>query len=490
MHEAVPKILSHFNEPSRLGTSMALGRAAVAAFSVRAARTVRISRSDVAIEKKSQIDLMLKGRDPLTKLDGLSGLQTAVGNSFAIPGPSALIMLRIDNLRPIIASQGHSAGESLLISVAERLKKLWPTVRWSRLVGDDFGFVLKGVHTDSQLEEAALVILRSVEQPVQTLQGDFVCSASLGIARILGQAVRSENSVAGVLLAAFSALGDASAAGGSQWSIYDTKRDRADALRSSTKEELHAAIESGQIVPHYQPIVDLRNGQIVGLEVLARWEHPTRGILPPDLFIPMAEEMQLAGRISHFLMRRVVAESRQWPTHLYFAFNASPGQLREVIDLVTTSRPWPEGALDPKRLEIEITESALIEDLEVARTVIEVLQAAGTRVVLDDFGIGYSNFFHLRELPFDKIKIDKSFVLDLGLDPRADACVKTMIALGKSLDIEMVAEGLEKDGIADYLAELGCRYGQGYLYSGPVPAEVISKLLRNRIITGGASVTG
>ncbi len=366
----------------------------------------------------------------------------------------------------------------MLIAVAERLKRLWPTERWSRLIGDDLGFVLSGVNGSLQVEAAALAILRSVEAPVQTFEGELVCKASLGIARITGQAVRSGDDVGATVLAAYSAVRKASAGGGSQWSLFDSEQHRSDVLRDSVKAELRAAIEGGQIVPYYQPIVDLRTGVIVGLEVLARWEHPTRGVLPPDLFIPMAEEMHCAGLISQTLMRRVIADSRYWPTSIYFAFNASPGQLRELINLIRVPPSWPEGSLDPKRLEIEITESALIEDLEVARTVIELLQAAGTRVVLDDFGIGYSNFFHLRELPFDKIKIDKSFILDLGLDPRADACVRTMIALGQSLDIEMVAEGVEKSCIAKYVADLGCRYGQGFLYSVPAAASGVSSLLR------------
>ena len=476
MEEVVSNLSGPLSDPSRLLPSMAVGCGAIAALSVRVARAVRRPRKS-GRESKANVELMLKGRDPLTRLDDYDSLRGVVAGKLATRSAAALIMLRFDNLDKIIADRGHSAGERVLVMAAERLKKLWPTERWSRLVGDDFGFVLGGIYEQSQIEAAALTILRCVETPMETFDGEIVCSASLGIAPMQGQAARSEADVGATMLAAFSALRKASVAGGGQWSMFDPSLHRADVLRDSVKEELGTAIDNGQIIPYYQPIVDLTTGEIVGLEVLARWEHPTRGVLPPDLFIPMAEEMQLAGRISQTLMRRVIADSRYWPTSIYFAFNASPGQLRELINLVRVRPSWPEGSLDPKRLEIEITENALIEDLEVAKTVIELLQAAGTRVVLDDFGIGYSNFFHLRELPFDKIKIDKSFVLDLGLDPRADACVRTMIALGKSLDIEMVAEGVEKKGIAKYVADLGCRYGQGFLYSPPVSAQAVSGLL-------------
>ena len=490
MDEAITNVAGLFSEPSRLFPSMAFGCSALAALSVRTVRAVRGTRLDRVKQNKVNAEFLLKGRDPLTRLDDYDALRVAVSGKLAARTPAALFVLRLDNLQTIIGDHGHGAGECVMVGVADRLRKLWPTERWSRLIGDDLGLVLGGMYESTQIEAAAIAILRSVEEPMQTFDGELVCSASLGIAPIPGQAGRSDCDVGATFLAAFAAVGRASAAGGSQWSLFDSVQQRAEVLRDSVKEELRAAIENGRIIPYYQPIVDLRTGEIVGLEVLARWEHPTRGVLPPDVFIPMAEELQLAGLISQTLMRRVIADSRYWPTSIYFAFNASPGQLRELISLVRVPPSWPEGALDPKRLEIEITESALIEDLEVARTVIELLQAAGTRVVLDDFGIGYSNFFHLRELPFDKIKIDKSFVLDLGLDPRADACVRTMIALGESLDIEMVAEGVEKGHIAKYVADLGCRYGQGYLYSVPVSADAVSALLRKPIQSDPLTLVG
>ena len=481
MDEALSNVAGLLGEPYQLFPSVAFGCSALAALSVRVIRAVRGPRVGRGERNKANVEFLLKGRDPLTRLEDYDALRVALAGKLAARAPSALFVLRLDNLQSIIGDHGHLVGESVLVGVADRLRKLWPTERWSRLIGDDFGFVLGGMQEATQIEAAAIAILRAVEDPMRTFEGELVCSASLGIASIPGQAARSDLDVGATFLAAFAAVGRASAAGGSQWSLFDSIQQRAESLRDSVKEELRAAIDNGQIIPYYQPIVDLGTGEIVGLEVLARWEHPIRGVLPPDIFIPMAEEMQLAGLISQTLMRRVVADARYWPTSIYFAFNASPGQLRELISLIRMPPSWPEGALDPRRLEIEITESALIEDLEVARTVIELLQAAGTRVVLDDFGIGYSNFFHLRELPFDKIKIDKSFVLDLGLDPRADACVRTMIALGKSLDIEMVAEGVEKGRIAKYVADLGCRYGQGYLYSVPVSADAVSALLRKPV---------
>ena len=232
------------------------------------------------------------------------------------------------------------------------------------------------------------------------------------------------------------------------------------------------------MIPYYQPIVALQDGRLVGLEVLARWQHPTRGLLPPELFIPLAEQMNLTGQITETLMRRVIADARDWPAWLYFAFNVSPGQLRELIGLVRNPPVWPEGMLDPERLEVEVTESALMEDMAVAREVIALLQQRGTRVVLDDFGDGYSNFSHLRALPFDRIKIGRGFVADVAACKRAEACVRAMLALAGSLGIPVVAEGVESAASEARMAELGCRFGQGFHYSEPVAYSGVAALLR------------
>jgi EAL domain-containing protein (putative c-di-GMP-specific phosphodiesterase class I) len=282
----------------------------------------------------------------------------------------------------------------------------------------------------------------------------------------------------GIMHAAQVALAEVKNAGGGAFRFYSPARCAAERVREKLKDDLRTAVFSNQIIPYYQPIVDLRTGQMVGLEVLARWQHPERGLIMPDLFIPVAEELNLAGHITQTLMRRVVRDARDWPNWVYFALNVSPGQLRELIGLMRQPPVWPEGELDPARLEIEVTESALIDDVEVAREVIGLLQARGTRVVLDDFGLGYSNIFHLRELPFDRMKIDKSFVMDSQTDPRADACVRAMLALGQSLGIEMVAEGIETEEAMRHMAELGCTYGQGYLFSEPVPAGSVYGLIR------------
>jgi diguanylate cyclase (GGDEF)-like protein len=386
-----------------------------------------------------------------------------------------LLLIDIDRFKSINASYGHRIGDEVLMAAAARLRALVTDAdQVARLSGDEFAILLDAARGRDDVEGAALNITRSMLSAISAGMQNVACSASIGVALMPDHGVDADS----VMRAAYVALEEVKTAGGGGFRFYNPASCAAARSREEMKEELRAAINAGQIVPFYQPIVDLRTGVMLGLEVLARWQHPDRGIIKPDVFIPLAEEMHLAGAITQLLMRRLVRDARDWPNWVYFSLNVSPGQLREMIAMLRDPPLWPEGELDPTRLEIEVTESALIEDIEVAREMMSLLQARGTRVVLDDFGVGYSNILHLRELPFDRIKIDKSFVLDSEKDARAEACIRAMLALGNSLGIDMVAEGIETKEVAAHLAKLGCRYGQGYLYSEPVPASAVFGLMR------------
>jgi diguanylate cyclase (GGDEF)-like protein len=424
-------------------------------------------------------------RDSMTSLPNRAGFNEALGRRLQAGTRSALVLVDLDKFKTINAVHGHRVGDEVLVATADRLRQLMPEIdQIARLGGDEFGMLLDAARGRDDVESAVLGILRAMLAPVVTGTGTVECSASIGVALMPDHAL----DVDGVLRAAHTALDEVKADGGGAFRFYNPTRNAAEQVRAEMRDNLKGAIAAGQIIPYYQPIVDLRTGQMVGLEVLARWDHPTRGILSPDLFIPMAEDLQLSGQITQALIRRLTRDARDWPNWLYFAVNVSPGQLRELIGMLRNPPVWSEGEIDPKRLEIEVTENALIEDLDIAREMMALLHARGTRVVLDDFGIGYSNIFHLRELPFDRIKIDRSFVMDSASDPRAEACVRAMLALGSSLGIEMVAEGIEKPDIAAHLERLGCRFGQGYLYSEPVPASSVYGLMRRLHAPSGAMV--
>ncbi len=412
--------------------------------------------------------------DPLTKLSGRDTFITELGAALKAGTPSALLLIDIDDFSGLNDRYGHRVGDDVLTEVAQRLRSLAPAALSGRMGADRFALLTPLTGDLAGVESAALSILRGLLTPIPCSAGTLDCTVSMGVALLPQQADDTD----AALRAAGEALDLVRASGGAAWRFFDPEAEDSSRQREALAAELHAGLQSGQVVPYYQPIIDLADGRLVGLEVLARWQHPTRGLLLPDLFIPLAEQAKLTGLITETLMRRVVADSRNWPNWLYFAFNVAPGQLRDLIGMIRNPPAWPEGVLDPERLEVEVTESALIEDIEVAREVIALLQMRGTRVVLDDFGIGFSNFFHLRELPFDRIKIDRSFVMDLASDPRAEACVRAMLALGSSLGVQMVAEGISDPDMEARLAGLGCRFGQGYHYSEPVPHGKVAGLLR------------
>jgi diguanylate cyclase (GGDEF)-like protein len=426
--------------------------------------------------RRAELELLRSARrDPLTQLQNRTGFSEALNRRLQAGTRSALLLIDVDAFKSINGRFGHKTGDDLLLAIANRLRQLVPDPEQvARLSSDEFGVLLDAACGRDDIEGAVLNIMRSMLMPFHAGMQTVECSASVGVALLPDHAVDED----AIMRAAHGALTEVKCAGGGAFRFYSPARNAAERVRETLKADLRAAINGNQIIPYYQPIVDLRSGQMVGLEVLARWQHPERGLLTPDLFIPLAEELQLAGQITQTLMRRVVRDARDWPSWVYFALNVSPGQLRELIGMLRDPPTWPEGELDPSRLEIEVTESALIEDVDVAREVISLLQARGTRVVLDDFGIGYSNIFHLRELPFDRMKIDKSFVLDSQKDPRADACIRAMLALGSSLGIQMVAEGIETEETMLHLAQLGCSFGQGYLFSEPVAGGAVYALIR------------
>jgi predicted signal transduction protein with EAL and GGDEF domain len=274
------------------------------------------------------------------------------------------------------------------------------------------------------------------------------------------------------------ALYRAKEAGRGQCRYFQQSMDREVHERAQLETDLRRAIASGQIVPFFQPLVDLKTQRLTGLEVLSRWQHPERGLINPAAFIPVAEDTGQIQALTLAVLRQALGAARDWDPTLTIAVNIAPQQLKDATLGDTLEAVLREQDFPPQRLEIEITENALIGDLALARSVLHDLKARGMRVALDDFGTGYSSLSHLSELPFDKIKIDRSFVQSMNERPHSASIVNAVIALGHSLQLATTAEGIETEAHAQALRRLGCGSGQGFLYAKPLPADEVPLLLQ------------
>jgi EAL domain-containing protein (putative c-di-GMP-specific phosphodiesterase class I) len=240
--------------------------------------------------------------------------------------------------------------------------------------------------------------------------------------------------------------------------------------RDLIERELRMAISTAGVQPYFQPLIDLATQRIVGFEALARWTHSTLGSIPPDRFVPVAESCGLINALTDQLLRQAAKAACQWPDNMTLSFNISPLQLKDAALPVRILSILKESGLSPRRLEVEITESALVHDLQGAKEVLGALRIAGVRVALDDFGTGYSSLYHLRNFKVDKIKIDRSFVDGMQREPSASALVKGLLGLGHGLGLVVTAEGVESPAQANALLAQGCDQAQGYLYGRAMPA--------------------
>jgi EAL domain-containing protein (putative c-di-GMP-specific phosphodiesterase class I) len=256
--------------------------------------------------------------------------------------------------------------------------------------------------------------------------------------------------------------------------------------RAALEADLRRAISSGEIRPHYQPFFDLANRRLLGFEVLARWEHPMKGLLLPDLFIPNAEDSGLIGDLTAALLREACRDARAWPHDVTLAVNISPSQLQDRWLPQRLLAIMTETGFPPGRLEVEITENALVNDMDIARGVLTALQNVGVKIALDDFGTGYSSLYHLRELKFDKIKIDRSFVLTMQENGESEKIVNAIVGLSRSLGLVTTAEGIETHASLDQLTELGCDFGQGYHFGAAMPSAEAARLVSGDMDLGEA----
>jgi diguanylate cyclase (GGDEF)-like protein len=424
-----------------------------------------------------RISSSLARHDPLTGLPNRRVLIEAlseIATVASVDQMASLLLIDLDRFKPVNDLHGHAAGDLLLCEVAGRLIALVDGHGMAaRLGGDEFALLLPTVANREQLLKFGDRVVSRLSEPYYIAQHRLEISASVGIAL----APTDGHDGPSLLHAADVALYQAKRAGRGTCRFFEHAMDVALQEQAAIKADLHEAIVGKQIVPYYQPTVDLATQQVNGFEVLARWQHPTRGVLTPDKFIQAAEDMNLLSELTISLFEQVCADAEHLPERHRISLNLSPLQLHDKALFEKMRVLYTEAGLDAGRFEIEITEGALIENIVNARATVDSLRQAGFSVALDDFGTGYSSLYHLREIHFDRVKIDRSFIRDIGTDERAASYADAMIRLGRSLHLNVTAEGVEDEAALNRLMQMGCDVGQGYLFAKPMPMRAVAAAL-------------
>jgi diguanylate cyclase (GGDEF)-like protein/PAS domain S-box-containing protein len=390
----------------------------------------------------------------------------------------AVLVLGLDNFKAVNDTLGHGIGDKLLRGVAKRLRS---TLReedvLARLNSDEFAIVQSGVTRPEDAVLLARRLLEAIGDPYLLDGHSVVIGASIGIAMSPGDGDESDRLLKNADMALSRAKNDFRGT----FSFFEAEMDARAQTRRKIEIELRDAIQNDLLRPYYQPLIDLATGRITGFEALVRWPHPERGMVSPGEFIPVAEETGLINAVGGLMLRRACMDAAHWPDDVRVAVNLSPLQFRVGNLLSTVMDTLKQTGLAATRLELEITETLVLEKSSQVLATLHALRALGVRISMDDFGTGYSSLSYLRSFPFDKIKIDQSFVRDLGSNRDAQAIVRSIISLGKGLGVTITAEGVETEAELSCLRNEGCHEGQGFLFSRARPnAEIVSLLKAQR----------
>ncbi|OYY90602.1 MAG: GGDEF-domain containing protein [Sphingomonas sp. 28-66-16] len=432
-----------------------------------------------AAEERAQL---LAARDPLTGFHNRRSLSEEGAAMFVQADrrqkAMAMLMLDLDHFKTVNDMHGHATGDALLRQVALEIAAVMPSVALTaRFGGDEFAcaFLFDPAHPNT-VERIAERLVSRMAQPFTAEGLQLHISVSIGIARSDFDCP----SIDALMRSADIAMYAAKNAGRNRFAWFDLSMERELQARNELEVGLRTAIPRNEIIPYFEQQVDLITGRLHGFEVLARWEHPLRGLIPPDKFIPIAEETGMIADLSLSIMRQAFMAAKDWDHGLTLSVNLSPWQLRDPWLAQKIIKVLTETGFPAERLEIEITETALFENLALAQSIVGSLKNQGIRLSLDDFGTGYSSLAHLRALPFDRLKIDRSFVSSINENAESAAIVTAIARLGESLNLPITAEGIEDSAIEERLRALGCSKGQGYLYGRPLNATSTRRLLAER----------
>jgi diguanylate cyclase len=385
----------------------------------------------------------------------------------------ALIYLDLDRFKEINDSFGHEAGDQMIVRLAQRVSKvLPPSDIFARMGGDEFAILCANVLGKADVETRARRILDQFKEPYELGERKFIATASVGIA-MAPEHSSSRNELAQL---ADIALYRAKNEGRNRYRIFEHSIGEEMRRRRAIEQGLRSAIDDNQLYVHYQPIYDSDARRMVGVEALLRWKHPTLGAIEPSLLISVAEERGMILRLGEWVLRRACRDAAAWPG-INVAVNVSPIQFRQRDFGAQVENVLAQTGFDPARLELELTEGVIVSDADQAESVMTSLRGMGIRMALDDFGTGYSSLIYLRRFPFDKIKIDRSFLESVESTGESVVLIESVVNLGRALGLTVTAEGVETIEQMRLLQAIGCHEMQGFLFSKPVSAADITLLL-------------
>lgn len=429
---------------------------------------------------------LLAATDPLTQCLNRRSMFEAMEElrgRAAIHGEAiAYCMIDLDNFKQINDMHGHAAGDAVLVMLCERVRALLPReARLARLGGDEFAFVTSyAAGHDNRIDELVSRLFESLAQPFCLPAITVELTLSIGLA-----ADRDADGTIGLVVdtdalmhRADMALYQAKKQGRNRYFWFEPNMESKLRFRNQLETGIRRGIARGEFVPFYEQQVDLESGALVGFEMLARWRSPQIGMISPNIFVPIAEEIGLINELSEQLMAQAFADAREWDDSLTLSINISPIELRDPWFAHRLLKKLVAANFPPQRLEIEITESCLHENIGLVRSMIMSLRNQGVQISLDDFGTGYSSFEQLRDLPFDRIKIDRSLVSELREPGGRSQIVEAIVALGRGLDLPLTAEGVEDEEIVKALKSMGRLKAQGYFYGLPEDSDHVRARLR------------
>ena len=424
----------------------------------------------------------------LATTDGITGLYNRKG--FADRGGElcitagergdrlVVISFQVHRFKAINDQHGHETGDRLLKTLSVSLAaELGPEAVLARLAGDEFAVAL-ALRPDqmAQAEKLAETVLQTVTRPLLFEEKIIQVGAFAGIASTSAAGAR----IPDILRRADIAMDHARSGRVGRPVWFDAGMERALIAHGEIEQGIRVGLEHDQFVPYFEPQMDLATGEIVGFEVLARWIHPLSGVIGPDVFIPVAEESGLIGRLSECVISEALREAATWDPKIKISVNISPLQLADGWLAQRIVKTLTDTSFPADRLVIEVTESSLFADMDLARSIVTSLKNQGVRLALDDFGTGFSSLAHLRSLPFDIIKIDRSFVTNINAKRENTAIVRAVTTLANALNVPVCVEGIENEESYKTIVRLGCEIGQGWYFGKPMPAEHAKELLEAR----------